>query len=266
MSSFFLSKFFLDKKINCLFFILRCGQKHRNCDSEFLTYDQNEIPTLSFESNFIEIEIPTSAIKDYQNSMIKYNFNSSQVTNLYVSWKSKIDNLKLLIHLRHNSFGLKWCEPVLNHKVADFMKRDCKMKKNDRLFDLNLRSKVINGRKQMITRQPKNECLEPMQTIVQLTNSIFDFTANQSLSDQTINDFNLSINSSGCDSLDNSCQNFTYFNLLSIPTLIIDSNSVNHANSVDHFLSNQDEEEDDLRVAVANDLTSLNEHDKFIYF
>ena len=184
---------------------------------------------------------------------------------MYASWKSKIDNLKLLIHLRHNSYGLKWCEPVISHKVADFMKIENRMKKSDRLFDLNLRSKVINSRKQMISRRTKNDYLEPMQTIVQLSNSIFDYTTSQSLSDQTINDFNLSINSSGCDSLDNSSQNFTYFNLLSIPTLIIDPNSANHGNSVDHFLNNQDEE-DDLRVAVANDLTSLTEHDKFIYF
>lgn len=221
------------------------------------------MPTCSYESSFVEIEMPLSAAKESQNNMVKYNFNSSQVTNLYASWKTKIDKLKLLIHLKHNNYGLKWCEPVIGHKVADFMKIENKMKKSERLYDLSLRSKVINGRKQIIGNRSRNQ--ESMQTIVQLSNSLLDFGGNQSMNSQTMSDFNLSINSGGSDSLDDSGQNFSYFNLLSIPTLIIDSHTVNHANSVEQFLNNQDDDED-LRVVVTNDLTSLTENDKFIYF
>ncbi|RNA34594.1 hypothetical protein BpHYR1_030699 [Brachionus plicatilis] len=242
-----------------------CGEKYRNCEPEFAAFDESEMPTSSFESSFVEIEMPLSVVKECQNGAPKFNFNSNQVTSLYGSWKSKIDKLKLLIHLRHNSYGLKWCEPVLSHKVVDFMKSECRMKKSDRVFDLSLRSKVINSRKQMISRRARNDRCEPMQTIVQLSNSLLDYNGNQSLYDQAISDFNLSLNSSGSDSFDNCGHNFTYFNLLSIPTLIIDSNSVSHANSVERFLNNQEEDED-LRVVVANDLTSMTENDKFIYF
>lgn len=122
----------------------RNQNKPRNADSQ------------SASENLVSMPSEPSS----QKTASDYTFSTLDQTNLFNSWKSKIDQFKLLIQIKHNNYGFTWCDSIIlqqnveNLEKLDFIRfgKPIRLKSMRNQYKLNSKQVNLNAPNQMTTK------------------------------------------------------------------------------------------------------------------